>query len=102
MGLGEERDREECDDDPASRAAAREEQRHGESQRERELEDEVRGVPRTERGERRVRGDDEPIVVHAGERLVDEVRHVERDRDREESLHGRAMADMNSTTARSI
>jgi hypothetical protein len=103
--LGEEREPEDAHHREPGATAACEKERRPEAERERELEDQVRRVARPEVRERRVRRDDEEIVVHPRERLVEQVRQVKREREPEEALHRgtrRATSETNSTTACSI
>jgi hypothetical protein len=103
--LGQEREPEHAHHREPGATAAGEEERRPEPEGERDLEDEVRRVTRAEVGEPRVCRDDESIVVHPRERLVEQVRQVEREREPEEPLHRatrRAISETNSTTARSI
>jgi hypothetical protein len=75
-------------------------QRCDERERERDLENQVRGVARSERREGRVGRRDDRIIVHAATRLVRDVNELEERGDMQEALH--ASEDMNWTTALSI
>jgi hypothetical protein len=96
VGFGEHRERETDAWDP------RGEKRREERRREPELEDEVRGVARTERGEWRVCERDERVVVHPRERFFREVDDVKCDRDGDRPFHAGRTPVTNSMTARSI
>ena len=102
MRFGQQNERERADDEPPR--ADRDERARGETEREGDLKNEIRRVARAERRERRVGRDDDRIVVHARERLLEEVSAFERERGRDETFHRTrsAMPRTNSTTARSI
>jgi hypothetical protein len=95
--------------DEVDETRRRERRDHGE--RERDLEHQIRGVTRAERGDEIVRGRDDRIVVHARERFVREVDEVEERGDTQEAIHAReasppesekTISETNSITALSI
>ncbi len=104
MRLGEEREAEGGEEQTASTYALRVNEDGDEADEDRELEHEVRRVSSAEWGEPGVGGDDQPIVVHSGQRLFEQVRGEEREGERERARHParRAISETNSTMARSI
>lgn len=103
--LGEEREAEGPRDGPARAPAVREGEHRHQAERERRLKHQVGRVARTEGREGGVRGDDEGIVVHARQRLLDQVGDEAGDGHGEEAPHaaaGRASSSaMKATTASS-